>query len=241
MQDIKDEALELVDHKEQIKNGGLLRSKVFYQIQSDILMGKYKNGESLGEKKLSEDFGVSRTPIREALARLELEGLVQYTPNKGAIVVGISREDIRDIYTIRLALEGMAAKLAAEKITDAERKELEEIADLEEFYYEKDDSSKMLAYDSRFHAVIFQASKSRPLIYMLSSFHLYILKARQSSLSVPGRKKNFIGEHRAILEAIKKGDPQLAYELMTKHIANSCENWEKIWQDQQEQLKDQSK
>ncbi len=241
MQHIEHEEMELVDHKEQVKNGGLLRSKVFYHIQSDILMGRYKDGESLGEKKLSEDFGVSRTPIREALARLELEGLVQYTPNKGAIVVGISKEDIRDIYIIRLALEGMAAKLAAEKITDSELKELEEIVMLEEFYCKKDDASKMLFYDSRFHSIIFQASKSRPLIYMLSSFHLYILKARQSSLSVPGRKKNFIGEHRAIMEAIKAKDSQLAHEIMTKHIQNSCENWEKVWQIQQEQLKDQSK
>ena len=86
-----------------------LRNRIFNHIQSDILNGAYEPGESLTETRLSEELGVSRTPVREALRQLELEGLVQSIPNKGVFVKGVSAQDINDIYTIRMLIEGLAA------------------------------------------------------------------------------------------------------------------------------------
>lgn len=89
-----------------------LRGQVFDKIRSDILNGKYKRGEELVESSIGKELGISRTPVREAIRQLELEGLVQLVPNKGAFVTGISEKDVRDIYLIRARLEGLAARMA---------------------------------------------------------------------------------------------------------------------------------
>jgi DNA-binding GntR family transcriptional regulator len=98
-----------------------LGTRVFKQLQNDIINGEYQPGDYLTETKLSEELGVSRTPIREALKQLELEGLVKSTPGRGVTVQGISTKDIEDIYTIRMMIEGLAARWATEKITSKAR------------------------------------------------------------------------------------------------------------------------
>ena len=109
------------------QSGDPLRIQVFNTLEDAILNGSYKEGDSLNELRLSKSLGVSRTPVREALMQLELEGLVKNIPNKGAVVVGISEQDVEDIYEIRIRIEGLAARLCAEKITDEELEELEEL------------------------------------------------------------------------------------------------------------------
>lgn len=94
-----------------------LSAKVFHSIREDILNGKYQANEELKEKNIGDDLGVSRTPVREALRQLELEGLVHIIPNKGAFVEGVTLQDIKDIYEIRTLLEGLCARWAAERIT----------------------------------------------------------------------------------------------------------------------------
>ena len=103
-----------------------LSSRVFHTIRENILSGKYATDEELKEKSIGEELGVSRTPVREALRQLELEGLVTIIPNKGAYVVGISQKDIRDIYEIRSRLEGLCARWACDNITKDQLDELEE-------------------------------------------------------------------------------------------------------------------
>ncbi|MCX7708641.1 MAG: GntR family transcriptional regulator [Clostridia bacterium] len=201
-----------------------LRGKVFQQLQNDILNGKYQPGESLVETKLSEELGVSRTPIREAIRQLELEGLVQSFPNKGVIVTGISAQDIEDIYTIRMMIEGLAARWAAEKITPEELEELKEAVDLEEFYTSKNDTDHLLLFDSRFHESIFKASKSRPLMHTLSTFHHYVQRARNISFGSPGRAQKVLDEHKAILQAIMDRDPERAERLTIEHVRNASQN-----------------
>ena len=102
------------------QSGDPLRIQVINTLEDAILNGSYKEGDSLNELRLSKSLGVSRTPVREALMQLELEGLVKNIPNKGAVVVGISEQDVEDIYEIRIRIEGLAARLCAEKITDEE-------------------------------------------------------------------------------------------------------------------------
>lgn len=201
-----------------------LRGRVFYQLKNDILNGKYHIGENLIETKLSDEMGVSRTPIREALRQLELEGLVQSIPNKGVIVRGISEQDVEDICTIRMMIEGLAARWAAEKITDEELDELKEAVELEEFYTGKNGTEQLLKFDSKFHDIIFRASKSKPLMQMLSTFHHYIQSARNLSLGSPGRAQKVLEEHKAILQAIIEHDADKAERLTTEHVKNASIN-----------------
>ena len=201
-----------------------LRIRVFNAIENAILNGEYKDGESLSELKISNELGVSRTPVREALMQLELEGLVRNIPNKGAVVVGVSEQDIEDIYAIRISIEGLAAKLCTQKITDEELKALEKIADLQEFYLLKNNTEQLLKLDGDFHKIIYDASRSRPLRFMLTTFHNYIRHARDISVQAQGRAEKTVAEHRAILDAIRNRDAGLAEKLTAEHIINAKEN-----------------
>ncbi len=213
-----------IDLNENDSYAHSLRGKVFFRIENDILNGKYKPGDSLIETKLSDELGVSRTPIREAIRQLELEGLVQAIPNKGAVVTGLSQKDILDIYTIRMMIEGLAARWAAENITAQELKELQEIVELEEFYTQKNDIINIMKLDSKFHEVMFKASKSRPLMNTLILFHHYLQRARTSSLEMPGRPCQALMEHKAILQAIIDKETEKAESLTTEHIKNASLN-----------------
>ena len=163
-----------------------LTSRVFRQIEREILDGTLAPGTALTELKLSEQLGVSRTPVREALFQLEQEGLVNIIPNKGAVVVGITEKDIEDIYTIRMQIEGLASKWAAERITPQEIDRLSEIVELEIFYAKRGDILQSRNLDTTFHSLLYATSGSRPLMNTLKSFHNYIGKARETSFGSGG-------------------------------------------------------
>jgi DNA-binding GntR family transcriptional regulator len=218
------ESGKMVEYSETDTASSSLSRRVFSQIQNDILNGVYEPGESLIETRLSEEMGVSRTPVREALRQLELEGLVQSVPNKGVRVKGVSAKDIEDIYTIRMYVEGLAARWAAEKITTEEMEELREAVDLEEFYTRRSDYGHLMKLDTRFHDIIFKASKSKPLMHTLSTFHHYVQKARKVSLSDPGRAMEVLTEHRAIMQAIIDRDADTAERLTIEHVKNASRN-----------------
>ena len=200
-------------------DGGSLTSKVFKNLEEKILEGSLAPGESLTENRLSEEYGVSRTPVREALFQLELEGLVRITPNKGAVVVGISEQDIEDIYTIRMSIEGLASRWAAQRITKEELNRLSEIVDLQRFYVERGDITQCWYLDGAFHSVIYDASRSNPLRNTLKGFHNYIRRAREASFHVGDRARIANEEHAMILEAIKNGNGEDAERLTSEHIA----------------------
>ena len=141
----------------------LLSSQVYRRIRDGILSGKYAVETELKEKAIGDELGVSRTPVREALRQLELEGLVSIIPNKGAYVVGVSLEDIHDIYEIRSLLEGLCAKWAAKNITPELLTELEENICLSEFHESKQNFEQMVSLDNRFHEILYEASGSREL------------------------------------------------------------------------------
>lgn len=214
-----------------IRSGDIMTNKtntldlrVFGAIEEKILSGEYKSGEQLTEMRLSSEFGVSRTPVREALAMLEREGLIELIPNKGAIVVGISKEDLVDIYSIRKRLEGLAASMAAERIGEKEKSELSEIVELSEFYIAKNDCEKLKVLDSKFHQAIYTASGSRMLEKVLSDLHRSISAYRKMSLSVPGRLELSVNEHKEILKSILDGDAKKADELTARHVESALDN-----------------
>lgn len=201
-----------------------LRDKVFKYIKSQIITGSYISGESLIESKLAEELGVSRTPIREAIRLLELEGLVDTTPNKGAIVLGISQKDVEDIYTIRQLIEGLAARWAAERMTDSEKKELQKIVDLMEFYAQKGNVEELADLDNQFHHLIYEASGSKILNLTLTNLHQFVQLARLESLKVPQRLDCTLAEHHAVLDSFLEGNPDKAERILTNHVQNAFLN-----------------
>lgn len=205
-------------------NDGSLRAVVFNDLERAIIDGEYQPGTALSEIKLSQKYNVSRTPVREALRQLELEGLVSLAPNKGATVVGVSEKDIDDIYAVRVRIEGLAARLCAENATEEELSALERLVDLQEFYLLKGKTDQLWQLDGEFHNTIFESSRNRPLKSMLSSFHSYISRARSHSMRSAERAAQSVREHRGILEAVAAHDGDKAEQLMTAHIVAARRN-----------------
>lgn len=201
-----------------------LRGRVYSKVRENILNGAYEPGENLIEMRLASELNVSRTPVREAIRQLELEGLVESIPNKGVIVKGINEKDMKDIYKIRLLLEGLAARWAVKKISEESIKELEETYELMEFYTKKEDIENIEKLNTQFHQIIYEAASSNVLLHILKDFQVYIRLARHESLGVPGRMKKSLMEHKEILEAIKNRDEDLAEKYLTNHVKNSSEN-----------------
>ena len=203
-----------------------LSAKVFKSIERDILGGKYDPGEALVETKLSAALGVSRTPIREAMRRLELEGLIKTIPNKGTIVVGFSRRDIEDIYMIRTEIDGLAARWAAVNATDAEIKKIGDIVALYEFYINRGgDLEKLVSLDDQFHDAVYSASHSRILNHTLPSLHRYLSKARERSLQSEERAAVVLEEHKRIFEEISARRVEEAEKAACEHISNGKNNF----------------
>lgn len=197
-----------------------LADQIFEHLETDILSGVYKRGDILTELKLCETLGVSRTPIREALRRLATEHIIEET-GKGSVVLGITKDDLVDIYTIRSRIEGLAASLAAKNITDELKEQLTEAVDMQEFFQTKNDSLKIRQYDSRFHELIYRASASTVLYDTLMPLHKKVQKFRKASIESSGRAAASIAEHKGILEAILTHDSKKAEELINKHIDNA--------------------
>lgn len=197
-----------------------LADQIFEQLEHEILTGVYSRGEIFTEISLSEKLGVSRTPIREAMRRLEQERILEIT-SKGAVVIGISEKDIRDMYEIRVRTEGLAAKMAAENITEKGKKELSDIVELQEFYTEKGDADNIKNMDSKFHEALYRLSESTVLFDTLHPLHKKVMKYRKASVQNSSRAKNSSSEHRRIFDAIASGNGALAEELTIKHIKNA--------------------
>lgn len=200
-----------------------IADQVFERLETDILSGVYERDEILTESRLSEELGVSRTPIREALSRLSQERIVELT-TKGVRVVGITRADIADICEIRLRLEGLAARWAAERADDGGIRSLREIVELQEFYTLKGDPESIKNQDSRFHQTIYSLCESNAMRDTLEPLHRKLLKYRRVSVSAHSRAEQSLAEHRAICEAIAAHRGDEAERLTLDHIRNARES-----------------
>ncbi|MBR5782775.1 MAG: GntR family transcriptional regulator [Clostridia bacterium] len=200
-----------------------LADKVFERLEQDILSEHFTPGEILTEGKLSAALGVSRTPVREAVRRLEQAGLLKEC-GKGMIVVGVSRQDLEDIYEIRKRVEGLAARRTAEKVSKELISKLSEALELQEFYTLKRDASHIQALDSLFHKTIYDNCGSGVLQDTLSSMHRRIQRYRKDSVTQGKRAEQAVKEHRAIFEAISVGDGERAEKLAVQHVNNAYNN-----------------
>ena len=201
-----------------------LRGRVFQSIREDILSGRYEQNTELKEAAIGAELGVSRTPVREALRQLELEGLVTIIPNRGAYVNMITAKDVQDIYVIRSMLEGLSARSATQSITAEQLDSMEETLCLSEYHTSKKNYEKLYELDSLFHEQLYEAGGSRILNHILSDFHDYVKMVRKATISTSSRSVTSTEEHRAIFEAIKEKDPDKAEALAKEHVKHTIES-----------------
>ena len=198
-----------------------LRELVLDAIRSAIMSGILQPRERLMEIQMAEELGVSRTPIREALRKLELEGFIVMVPRKGAYVADLSFKDIADVFEIRAALEGLAAGLAAERITEEELEDLERLLVEKREAITQNDIGKLVEVDTKFHELMYKASRNERLSSIISNLREQIQRFRLTSLSFPGRMKESLDEHKKIVEAIQSRDIQVARHVAQEHIENA--------------------
>ncbi|NLO88803.1 MAG: GntR family transcriptional regulator [Clostridia bacterium] len=198
-----------------------LRDIVFEALREAIIDGTLKPGERLMELQLAEELGVSRTPIREAIRKLELEGLVVMIPRKGAYVAGISIKDIADVFEIRAALESLAAGLAAQRITEPEIEELYRCLEKVAEASKEGDFEKVVQSDTELHDLIYRASRNSHLVQLINRLREQIQRFRSTTLSYPGRIQQTLSEHENLVRAISRGDSALARALAQEHIENA--------------------
>ena len=198
-----------------------LREVVYETLRDAISAEILPTGERLMEIQVAEELGVSRTPVREAIRRLEIEGLVVMIPRRGTYVANLSIRDINDVFEIREALESLAAGLAADRITD------DELEDMERMLVEADeavsakDLDKVVEIDIRFHDMLYQASRNEKLTGILNNLREQTTRFRMISLSAPGRLKNTLEEHRELVEALGNRDVAEASRAAQAHLANA--------------------
>ncbi|MBR2406346.1 MAG: GntR family transcriptional regulator [Clostridia bacterium] len=200
-----------------------LADQVFEKLENDIITGVYARGELLTELKLVENLGVSRTPIREALRRLEQERLIADS-GKGSVVLGITLEDLVDIMNIRQRIEGLAAYYTTVNLTPEGLERLRTISQLQDFYYEKHDIEHLREMDDQFHDTIYELSGRAVIHDTLLPLHKKTQRYRRISIEDSSRLDHSIQEHRAIFAAIAAGDAETAERLTQEHITNAKES-----------------
>ena len=200
-----------------------LRDVVFNTLRQAILRGELKPGERLMEIQLANKLGVSRTPIREAIRKLELEGLVLMIPRKGAEVAEITEKSLRDVLEVRRALEELSVQLACEKITKEEIRELERVAKEFQQVVKSSDITEIAEVDVRFHDIIYTATDNQKLIQLLNNLREQMYRYRVEYLKRDGVFPQLIAEQEAIIRHIENNEKEKATEVMCRHIDNQVE------------------
>lgn len=201
--------------------GRTLSDSIFSELRKDILQGKLRSGEKLSEQKVCSMYGISRTPVREAFRQLELEGLLETIPNRGAFVNGLTQRDIKDLYEMRKAFETIAVRCAIKRITKEEMEKLEEAYEFMEFYTRRNDGAKMLNINMNFHGLIYRASHNRMLSHTLSTYQYYIKQLKVNSAYLDKRLYEVLKEHEDIYKAFIDKDEEAGVKAIETHLDNA--------------------
>ncbi|MBE6065164.1 GntR family transcriptional regulator [Clostridium cochlearium] len=197
------------------------REIILEELRSAIFDKKLKEGDRLVENNIAKSMGVSRTPVREALRQLEIEGLAINIARKGTLVKGISKEDIMEIYDIREVLEGLAVRGACLNISRKEIFRLKEIIKIMRKSINENDTDKYIKSHNEYNRIILDASKNKRLVSNLEYIYEYLKSMRKVTLSNEVRREKALLEHNSIVEAIEKGDEVLAEKLARDHVINA--------------------
>ncbi|MGX8774542.1 MAG: GntR family transcriptional regulator [Bacillota bacterium] len=201
-----------------IQNHKPLREMVYEELKMQILKGSIIPGTRMMEVELAEEMGVSRTPIREAIRKLEKEGLVTIEPRRGAYASMISTEDMVEILEVRQDLEGLAAYFAANRMTEAQMEALKEVSDSYDDAVRRGNMEDMIRHDTRFHHIIVESCRNKILVQMIEQLQELVLRFRYIYYDNFRRAENMPEEHAAILAAIAEGDADKARAAADIHV-----------------------
>lgn len=205
--------------KKPIERHQTLREKILEEIREAILKGTFKPGEKVPEPELAERFGISRTPIREAFRQLESEGYLTVVPRKGAVVTALSERDVEEFYSIKSILEGYAARIAAERLSDKDIERLISINDRLRQLAKEGDVKTFFRIHNEFHDLFIRAAGNDKLAELIGQLVLKFNRLRLTSLSLPGRMEISVQEHEKIIEAFRAKNGEQADNLVRKTAA----------------------
>ena len=200
-----------------------LRDVVFNTLRQAIITGEFVPGERLMEIALANRLGVSRTPVREAIRKLELEGLVVMIPRKGAEVARITEKDLRDVLEVRSSLEELAAGLATERLDESSREKIQAALDNFREAIQTDDNPKIADCDVEFHDAVFEATQNKRLIQIINNLREQIYRYRLEYVKDTAYHTVLLKEHEELVEAMFAGNKERAKEIMKRHIDNQEE------------------
>ena len=200
-----------------------VRELVLERLREAILNKTLKPGDRIVEAELAQVFNVSRTPVREALRVLEAEGLLRRIPRKGLFVRGITREDVVEIYSIRIALESLAVSIAVERITPVEISRLAKLVDQMKKYTESKESDKLFSVCQEFNDILVRASRMPRLIKLVKVYMEYLEQFRAISMAKHERQVAALREHEEILRAVVNRNPQEAEMAVKRHLQGALE------------------
>ena len=195
-----------------------LRDVVFTTLREAILRGQLQSGDRLREIHLAQQLGVSRTPVREAIRKLELEGLVLTIPRKGAVVANIAQKDLEDVLEVRCALEELAVRKACRKMTAEQLPLLIKAADTFEECIQSEDLEGAAQADVDFHEVIIEAAQNHRLIEILSDIRSRVYRYRLENLKCKSSHPDLIRQHRMLCDALAQRDEEAAVSVIRGHI-----------------------
>lgn len=208
---------------------------VFDYLRDAIMNGDLKPGERLMESAIADQLGVSRTPVREAIRKLEKENFVTMVPRKGAYVSKLTTKDILDVLEVRRILEGFATQLATQRMSESEIRELRKCYEKFDKYLEKNNIQGMIEKDREFHDLIFKASKNDKLIHLVVELHEQFHRFRLIYFYEQATYGDVQHWHNKILEGIEARDPQMAKEFAERHVAE-IERAVVEWADREEAI-----
>jgi DNA-binding GntR family transcriptional regulator len=196
-----------------------VRDRAYEQLKSRVLAGRFKPGERLTEEHLAEEFGVSRTPVREALHKLELEGLIKPLETRGFIIPKDSREEMEELFDMRAALEGFTLRFICQSITEEALGQLESYVERAEEALRQGKIDEVYRWNTRFHDALHGLLRDRQRFHrMMVNIRKYVLRYRRDTLRYPDGGKRSVEGHRKILMALRLRDPDLCERIMRHHI-----------------------
>jgi DNA-binding GntR family transcriptional regulator len=205
-----------------------LHEEIANNLRELIMSGELQEGDKIKEDELCHSMGISKTPLREALRVLSVEGLIKLVPNRGSFVSTPTFEEIREMFDVMSVLEGICARAAAEKITEKDLATLEKLHGRLEENYRRKAQREYIRINNQYHSFVQELAGNRTLNQIINGLRQKILLYRYQSLNLPERFAQSIQEHRDLLQAFRKKNPKKAETLMRRHLKKQCDALERL-------------
>lgn len=205
-----------------------LHEEIANNLREMIMSGELREGDKIRENELCDMMGISKTPLREALRVLSAEGLIRLIPNRGSYVTTPTLEEIKEMFDVMVALEGVCARTAVEKMSDRDLKKLEDLHQELEKNFKRKDQKEYIRQNNLYHAFVQELAGNKTLNQIVNGLRQKILLYRFQSLNLPGRFEQSIAEHRSLLAAFRNRDPKKAESLMKSHLKKQSDAMENL-------------